>query len=274
MPVERSVTERRWPLQFFSPISVDPVSGIITISSTKYVKVNQLVTLRAAGQEAGQYKVRAVVSETQVQLGAQENPFKQIEKPFQYAGGSMTVDEQERSPIQPSVITRAVYEEEPTVAFRNVLVDWMGRFYAPDNPLPVQLSDGSINIGTVNAELETQLSHRDNWPDAGDVHDSVRIGSGTPNEYLQIYPSGDIDIRSIGRTPEEKLKGDLLCAPDLDRDMTWAEIDGVRRVTQIVFTSASLDAATGDTITLTRTFTYQGADPFDLIEVKDVLTVV
>jgi hypothetical protein len=197
-----------------------------------------------------------------------------VENPVEFSGGSLSVIEQERNQMTGDVVFRAVYEEGPTSALRNVLVDHRGHFYSADNPLSVQLADGSINIGTVNAELEVQLAAEDNYPNLGDVHDSVRIGSGVLGTYLEIYPSKDIDIRSIGRTPEEKTKGDLLCSSDLDRDMTWAEIDGVRRVTQIVFTSANLDAATGDTITLTRTFTYQVADPFDLIEVKDTLTVV
>jgi hypothetical protein len=110
--------------------------------------------------------------------------------------------EQKRPSIPFEELTRAVYEEEPTVAYRNVLVDKLGKFYAEDNPLSVQLSDGSINIGTVNGELEVQLSRRDNDPDAGDVHDSVRIGN---QDNEATYTTNDdsskaaLDVAALNR---------------------------------------------------------------------------
>lgn len=67
-----------------------------------------------------------------------------------------------------------------------------GQGSTPSNPLYVQLSDGQINIGTVNAELEVALSHKDNTPDPGDVADSVRIGDG--QDELQINPDGSINV--------------------------------------------------------------------------------
>lgn len=82
--------------------------------------------------------------------------------------------------FQDQVLKGAVYDAYrasfnfPTTAN---LKDENGDAYSPSNPLHVQLSDGSVNIGTVNAELEVQLSRKDNDPDAGDVHDAVRIGN-------------------------------------------------------------------------------------------------
>jgi hypothetical protein len=43
-------------------------------------------------------------------------------------------------------IQRQVYEEEPTVALRSHLVDWLGRSYCADNPLPVSLEDLDVTI--------------------------------------------------------------------------------------------------------------------------------
>ena len=71
--------------------------------------------------------------------------------------------------------------------------DESGNAFTLANPLPVELSDGSISIGTVNAEVEVQLSHQDNVPDAGDVADSVRIGDGT-NE-LAVNADGSINVK-------------------------------------------------------------------------------
>lgn len=99
---------------------------------------------------------------------------------------------------RPSIDTddflRAVYDEEPTMALRTVLVDRGGRYIGsdPDSPFYVQLTDGSVNIGTVNAQLETFLSHKDNDPHAGDVHSSMRIGDGV--DELQVNPDGSLNV--------------------------------------------------------------------------------
>lgn len=82
--------------------------------------------------------------------------------------------------------------EDDADAKRVLIVDELGNFNSPENPLFVQLSDGSVNIGTVNAELEVQLSHIDNDPDAGDVADSVRIGDGV--EIAEIKPDGSLQV--------------------------------------------------------------------------------
>lgn len=80
--------------------------------------------------------------------------------------------------IKSDSIIQGVYAREPIVAIRSALVDEYGRFWGKQNPMPVELQTGSVNIGTVNAELEVQLSHKDNFLHPGDIHDSVRIGDG------------------------------------------------------------------------------------------------
>lgn len=83
---------------------------------------------------------------------------------------------------------------------------------SPDNPIHVQLSNGSINVGTVNAELEVQLSHKDNDPDNGDVHDSVRIGDGqnevtmTPSQDLAKVGMNTINLASVFTKPYNRVR--------------------------------------------------------------------
>lgn len=99
-----------------------------------------------------------------------------------------------RPVIGPEEWSRAVYDEEPVVALRTVMVDRGGRYIGsdPSSPFYVQLTDGSVNIGTVHAQLEMFLSHKDNDPDAGDVHSSLRIGDGV--DELQINPDGSLNV--------------------------------------------------------------------------------
>lgn len=75
---------------------------------------------------------------------------------------------------------------------------------APDNPIYVQLSDGSINIGTVNANIEVQLSDQSPDPDV------VRIGNGT--NQLKVNADGSIDVNasvSITADPDVNIHGSL-----------------------------------------------------------------
>ncbi len=86
--------------------------------------------------------------------------------------------------------------EDNASARRVVFVGPDGNFigHDPTVPLNVRLSDGSVNIGTVNAELEVQLSHIANSPDAGDVADSVQVGDG--EETLQITDAGEAYVNN------------------------------------------------------------------------------
>lgn len=70
------------------------------------------------------------------------------------------------------------------------------------------------------------------------------------------------------------IKCEIMSAPDVDKEFTWTFVNGFRKVSNIQFTSASVNAAHGQTITLNRAFTYQLVYPFDLISIIDTLTQV
>lgn len=174
--------------------------GVITLSTTSRFKVKQTVIITANTLDALELEVKRVISKTQLRVGPKGGKMKGTESHVDlsaYTTGlsaAIYAEEQPRPNIPEKEIFRAVYEEEPTVAIRTHIVDELGDFFGPGNPLPVVLTDGSINIGTVNAELEVQLSHKDNVPDAGDVADSVRIGDGTYE--LKINADGSINTVS------------------------------------------------------------------------------
>ena len=91
---------------------------------------------------------------------------------------------------------------------------------------------------------------------------------GAVRVYSNVF--GDVEILKQGFSSASCR---LFGTDDLSRVFTWAEIDGVRRVTKIVFTSASLDTELGQTVVLERIFSYQAADPFDLVSIVDGLTI-
>jgi hypothetical protein len=264
-------------------------TGVITLSSTCDFKVKQNVTIEATGEPLLNLEVKRVLSKTQLVVGPLKKPIHHFQDMSNYTlakSPTIRAHEQIRPTIPEQEIERLTYEEEPTIARRVVVVDRYGDKISDDNPLPVDLQGADFDVS-----LKVQLEHKDNTPDPGDRHDATRIGDGTNQlEISQTYtaaddgtktidgspevPKGSINVYDHGYSDNTRTKNRLMCSHDLSKTLTWAEIDGVRRIAQIVFTSVSLDNNLGLAHSLTRTFIYQGADPFDLITVQDVLTVV
>ncbi len=193
--------EKKWeqipPVAFSSNGTSD---GIIALLTTRGFRTKQKVNLKSNTQDTILLEVKRVISKTQLLVGPLNQNLETVTDISAFlTADNATIDapEQPRPSIPLQEHERAVFEEEPVVAKRTVLVDQFGRMFDVDNPVPVQLTDGSINIGTVNAEIEVQLSHKDNYPDPGDVNDSVRIGDGT--DELQINPDGSINTGTYDR---------------------------------------------------------------------------
>lgn len=174
--------EKKW--KAVSPISfaADGTSdGVVTLPSTYGLKVKQEVLLKSSSQPGILLEIKRVSSSTQLIVGPKGQSITTVADISAYLvsdSATLEAGEQARPGIPLQELQRAVYQEEPSVALRTLLVDLLGESYSTTNPLPVQLSDGSINIETLNANLAVQLSAKDNDPTAGDIHDSVRIGDG------------------------------------------------------------------------------------------------
>jgi len=181
------------------------VNGLITVENTYCFKVGQCLLFKQ-GTIFFKAKIQRVISETQfIVIEPSESIVtkKKLNMSSFLAGTTVELQEVKRPVIDLLEIQRQVYEEEPTIALRTHQVDWLGRSYDASNPMPVQLSDGSIDIGTVNAELAVQLTHQDNVPNNGDIADSVKIGDGV--ETLAVNPDGSINV-SINPTPSGNYK--------------------------------------------------------------------
>lgn len=90
-----------------------------------------------------------------------------------------------------------------------------------------------------------------------------RFFGSTISQLDAVDIDGDIDIKA------------LICgALDLERYYTWTEINGVRRIVEIRYISASANETIGQDVALVRTFSYQSTDPFDLVSAIDTLVAV
>lgn len=181
------------------------------------------VVVKADTMDEQRFQVKRVISKTQMYLGPEGTPIRKRSDMSTYTLGlnpTVEAPEQERPEIPPADYERASYEEEPTVAKRSFLVDKQGSGYTVKNPFPVRMSDGDVNIGTVNAEIEVQLSRQDNNPDAGDFHDSVRLGN---QDYELSYTANDDESKAAA---DVMVLNKLIDIPHDDIEITAFTADG------------------------------------------------
>lgn len=192
--------EGKWA--YIAPVNIinnSPRNGVVLPESTALFKVEMTVVLENTSGSRSFIVTR--VDKTSVTLVTSDS--KQSIDMSAYNpvnSGKISAPEQTKVSTPEDDQDTDRYEKGPTNADRGVLVDQWGDFYDVTNPVPVQLSDGSINIGTVNAELEVFLTHKDNDPIGGDIHDSVRIGDGE-NE-LKVNPDGSLNFVPLNAVVE------------------------------------------------------------------------
>lgn len=134
------------------------------------------------------------------------------------------------------------YKAEFNFPVKSSLTDENGNPFSPTNPLHVQLSDGSVNIGTVNAELEVQLDHTGANPDSVQIGDGVETLAINSDQEALVHDQEthsllqNIDCRvdeaNSTSTPlnngevfygpwTERTGPDIIVAPYADQDFTW-----------------------------------------------------
>lgn len=211
--------------------------GQIQLSDTRGIKVKQIIVIAATSLPELQVQVKRVISDTLILVGDPNKPITDRSIDLsQYSvalGAYIYAEEQEKAKLTAEDRLYATYDQEPTVAWRNVLVDELGRYYGTANPLPVQLSNGSVNIGTVNAELEVQLSHKDNYPHPGDIHDSVRVGG--PSGYEQeVNADGSINMVPIGSlSPIYAQATDTITTANFEEIFSYTSNNNKTRIRQL-----------------------------------------
>lgn len=191
--------EKRWEQVALIYFAVDGNSlGKIEISSTYNFKVKQIIYIKSDSQPPKELEVKYIPNSTTLFVGPKGGSIDSRENISSYLvadNAFIAANLQNRSSVPEEQIPRNVYEEEPTVAIRTFPVDKFGNGYTIDNPMPVQLSDGSINVETLNAQLQVQLDHRDDFPTLGKLHDSIRIGDGI--DELEVNADGSINVDVI-----------------------------------------------------------------------------
>lgn len=127
-----STYEKMWPTVLLSPITVSNFT--VTLPSTRNLHTRQVISLRL-GTEAEEFEIKRVLNDTQIQVGKKGSPINVLENPLKFNGGSLEMYEQKRNEIGSEYVIRAVYDEEPAVALRTLLVTEFGEKvgYSQDN---------------------------------------------------------------------------------------------------------------------------------------------
>lgn len=211
--------EKRWPAVAPQAFTSNGTSnGLVTVADTRGFKVKANASIISANQPPLQVQICRVLSDTQmiVSLVGKKITDRTLDLSSYAVGSSIAQEDQPRTELPQNDREMAVYDQEPTVAQRNVLVDQLGRYYETANPIPVRLSDGSINVQTLNAELNVQLSAKNDDPTPGNVHSSIRIGGTDNQSEMVVNPDGSINVSSYSSMFDFIHNGNLLKLSNFD----------------------------------------------------------
>lgn len=131
------------------PLTADgQTNGYITVGNAYGFYVKQRVNLTSNTQPNLSLEVKRV-SQTQIGLGlpGDINSFFNVSNYLVADDAIITAHEQSKSQIKPDLIFNAVYERDPAVAFRTLLVDKFGV------PFDSKLAEDGTNQLEVSAEI-------------------------------------------------------------------------------------------------------------------------
>jgi hypothetical protein len=166
--------EQQWLSVFLSPISV--ANSVITVSDTFGLHPKAPIQLKDLAGNVQDFEIKRVLNDTQIQIGNIGNgitgPFL---NPVQFDGGSLQMGEVNRNKFGSELVLRAVYQEEPALALRNLLVNKYGA--AIDTSIGV---DGKISL-----KVDAGLQNQDPLPYTDDV--KIVYGSNGKASQYQFY---------------------------------------------------------------------------------------
>jgi hypothetical protein len=183
-----SVFEKVWPTVLLSPIAV--ANHIITLPTTRNLHTKQIITLRL-NSDAEEFEIKKVLNDTQIQVGKKNAPINSLENPVKFNGGSLEMHEQKRNEIGSEYVIRAVYDEEPAVALRTLLVTEFGEKvgFSLDNSGNARLKVDAEVIKFNEIQVERNFTNE-------------------PNLAVVKYFSGETEVKRLELSYDEN--GDLI----------------------------------------------------------------
>ena len=154
----RVMFEKRWAAvspQLFT--SNGTANGKLTVVDSSVFKVKQQINIASNTLPNLNLEVKSILNDTVILVGpptANIFTYSDISAYLVADGATISAIEQKRSSVPVEEINRAVYEEEPVVAKRVILVDKHGNKIDENNPLPSTASfTGDVSINTEGYDL-------------------------------------------------------------------------------------------------------------------------
>lgn len=189
------LNETKWNAVPSQPFTVSGTTlGILEIANAALFRVGMIVQMSSSVVLALNYKINRI-DDTEITVGREGfgiNDVVDISTLLTTDTAVISALEQNRIPISQNDVLRYVFDEAPTIALRSSLVDADGNRYDANNMLPV-------DIGAASISTTVDLTHLENFPNPGDVADSVQVGDGTT--VMKV----DVQNMSISANRYEKL---------------------------------------------------------------------
>lgn len=151
------ITEKKYLHLSSIPFTADgTIEGLVTVESTFALKVGMIVSLKSNTVTSQRYKIKQVISNTELKVGPEDKPitkFSDISTLIVVDGAALDFIEQKRQVIDLNEIDRQTYEEEPTMARRTHSVDWLGRSYDEQNPIPGKDRETAVLVNLKTLEM-------------------------------------------------------------------------------------------------------------------------
>ena len=205
--------ERRWPAYDATPFTANgTLDGVVTVADTFGLYTKMTVALTSNTQPQQSFKVNAVLSPTQVQLGPVDKDLTVNSNLTAFTtadNATIFASRQAFGSINPENITNAVYAREPIVALRTIGTDKYGKYYDKDNPLPVDATV-SVVVPPVSVDLDgydqdnpdsVNITGSDNGLETGvkrgarvDADYDLRVGLSNGANKAGVNASGEVSV--------------------------------------------------------------------------------
>lgn len=210
--------EKRLPRVAPQPFTSDGTAkGVLTVADSCIFKVKQHVLITADGLDPLELEIKCIDSSTSIRVGPRGGSIKATTDISSYTtvlNAAIEALEQKHPAVPVQEIERYIYEEEPTVAQRTILVDKLGSLIDDGNPLPVEATISTSNVGTptiYNVDADTAGSEYSQvLPDnTGQFLVRARnnaklqlsyISGQTDTNYLTVMPGNIYTVEAVKLT--------------------------------------------------------------------------
>jgi hypothetical protein len=161
--------------------------GLVTVSNTSCFKVKAEISIISDTQPALLLEVKRVISDTLLYVGPKGtiDLWTNLTAYTVVGNARIIMGDQPRPSISSQDRDRIIFDEEPTMAHRNILVDEYGKYYNLANPLSTSISDGTDKLlvnadGSINV-VASSTSGQVPWvyKELNDIADTTETTVGT-----------------------------------------------------------------------------------------------